>query len=69
MAAMCAIRYDVNFKAFYERLKVNGKQTTQAQIAVIRKLIITAHSLYRNNRKYDVNYNLQRGKYDKILEE
>ena len=60
MAAMCAIRYDVNFKAFYERLKANGKQTTQAQIAVMRKLIITAHSLYRNNRKYDVNYNLQR---------
>ena len=69
MAAMCAIRYDENFKAFYERLKANGKQTTQAQIAVMRKLIITAHSLYRNNRKYDVNYNLQRGKYDKTLEE
>jgi transposase len=60
MAAMCAIRYDANFKAFYERLKANGKQTTQAQIAVMRKLIITAHSLYRNNRKYDVNYNLKK---------
>ena len=57
MAAMCAIRYDVNFKAFYERLKANGKQTTQAQIAVMRKLIITAHSLYKNNRKYDVDFN------------
>ena len=60
MAAMCAIRYDENFKTFYERLKANGKHTTQAQIAVMRKLIITAHSLYKNNRKYDVNYNLQR---------
>jgi transposase len=60
MAAMCAIRYDANFKAFYERLKANGKQTTQAQIAVMRKLIITAHSLYRNNRKYNVNYNLKK---------
>ena len=59
MAAMCAIRYDQNFKAFYDRLKANGKQTTQAQIAVMRKLIITAHSLYKNNRKYDVNYNSQ----------
>jgi len=57
MAAMSAIRYDANFKAFYERLKANGKQTTQAQIAVMRKLIITAHSLYKNNRKYDVNFN------------
>ena len=62
MAAMCAIRYDRNFKAFYERLKANGKQTTQAQIAVMRKLIITAHSLYKNNRKYDVDYNSQGGK-------
>jgi len=60
MAAMSAIRYDTNFRAFYERLKANGKQTTQAQIAVMRKLIITAHSLYKNNRKYDVNYNAEK---------
>ena len=60
MAAMSAIRHDANFKAFFERLIANGKQTTQAQIAVMRKLIITAHSLYKNNRKYDVNYNTQK---------
>ena len=57
MAAMTAIRYDDNFRFFYERLKANGKQTTQAQIAVMRKMIITAHSLYKNNRKYDVDHN------------
>lgn len=57
MAAMSAIRYDKNFKAFFKRLKENGKHTTQAQIAVMRKLIITAHSLYKNNRKYDVDFN------------
>lgn len=57
MAAMSAIRYDKNFKAFFKRLKKNGKHTTQAQIAVMRKLIITAHSLYKNNRKYDVDFN------------
>ena len=60
MAAMSAIRYDANFKAFYERLKANGKHTTQAQIAVMRKLIITAHSLYKNNWKYDVDFNTQK---------
>ena len=60
MAAMSAIRHDPNFKAFYERLKANGKQTTLAQIAVMRKLIITAHSLYKNDRKYDVDYNDQK---------
>ena len=62
MAAMSAIRHDANFKAFFERLRANGKQTTQAQIAVMRKLIITAHSLYKNNRKYDVDYNIQKVK-------
>lgn len=59
MAAMSAIHYDRNFRAFYERLKAAGKQTTLVQIAVMRKMIITAHSLYKNNRKYDVNYNRQ----------
>jgi transposase len=62
MAAMSAIRYDANFKACYERLKDNGKQSTQAQIAVMRKLIITAYSLYKNNKKYDVNFNSQKVK-------
>jgi len=33
------------------------KQTTQVQIAVMRKLIITAHSLYKNNRRYDAEFN------------
>ena len=56
MATMSAIRYDENCKAFHDRLKENGKHTTQAQIAVMRKIIITAHSLYKNNRKYDVNF-------------
>jgi len=56
MATMSAIRYDEKCKAFYERLKANGKHTTQAQIAVMRKLIITAHSLYKNNTKYDKNH-------------
>ncbi|MGB5965875.1 MAG: IS110 family transposase [Sulfurimonadaceae bacterium] len=56
MATMSAIRYDDNFKAFYERLKENGKHTTQAQIAVMRKIVITAHSLYKNDTRYDVNF-------------
>ena len=52
MGVMTAVRYDENFKAFYERLKANGKHTTQAQIAVMRKIIIVAHSLYKNDAKY-----------------
>lgn len=61
MGVFSAVRFDDNFKAFYERLIANGKQTTQAQIAVMRKMIITAHSLYKNNRKYDVNFSKDGG--------
>jgi len=56
MGVFSAIRFDENFKTFYDRLIANGKHTTQAQIAVMRKIIITAHSLYKNDRKYDVNF-------------
>ena len=52
MGVMTAIRYDENFKAFYARLKAKGKHTTQAQIAVMRKMIIVAHSLYKNDKEY-----------------
>lgn len=53
LGAMSAIRYDDNFKAFFDRLKSKGKHTTLAQTAVMRKMIIIAHSLYKNNKKYD----------------
>jgi len=56
MGVMTAIRYDDKFKVFYERLKANGKHTTQAQIAVMRKMILVAYSLYKNDRAYISNY-------------
>ena len=59
MSVFTAVRYDKNFKSFYEQLKSKGKHTTSAQIAVMRKIILTAHSLYKNNRKYDENFNVQ----------
>ena len=59
MSVFTAIQYDKHFKAFYDRLKTNGKHTTSAQIAVMRKIILTAHSLYKNNRKYDEDFNSQ----------
>jgi len=33
MAVLSAVRYDKNFKDFYERLKAKGKHTTSAQMA------------------------------------
>ncbi|MGE4399437.1 MAG: transposase [Campylobacterales bacterium] len=58
MSAMVAIRHNQHMKQFFERLKANGKHTTSAQTAVMRKLVVIAHSLYKNNEKYDA------GKYD-----
>ena len=60
MGVFSAIRFDENFKTFDDRLIANGKHTTQAQIAVMRKVIITAHSLYKNDRTYDVNFTKQK---------
>jgi len=59
MATLSAIKHDKNFKAFYDRLKLKGKHSTSAQIAVMRKIILTAHSLYKNNKKYDEDFNSQ----------
>ena len=59
MSVFTAVQHDEHFKSFYERLKLKGKHTTSAQIAVMRKIILTAHSLYKNNKKYDENFNTQ----------
>ncbi len=57
MSVFTAVQHDKNFKSFYERLKSKGKHTTSVQIAVMRKIILTAHSLYKTNKKYDENFN------------
>ncbi|MFT7003323.1 MAG: transposase [Sulfurimonas sp.] len=52
MATMVSINYNSEMKEFYTRLKENGKHSTVAQIAVMRKLIVIAHSIYKNNTTY-----------------
>jgi len=52
MGVMVAVRHNDEMRNFYERLKANGKHTSTAQIAVMRKMIIIAHSLYKNNQQY-----------------
>lgn len=56
MAVLSVIRFNKTFGVFYDRLIANGKQTTQAQIAVMRKLIIVSHSLYKNDRRFDEDF-------------
>ena len=53
MPTMVAIRHNKQMKAFYERLKAHGKHTTAAQIAVMRKLVVIAHSLYKSEEHYN----------------
>lgn len=53
MGAMVAIQHNEELKNFYDRLKENNKHTTQAQVAVIRKIIVIAHALYKTNTTYD----------------
>ena len=53
MATMSATRHNAQMKTFYERLKKDGKHTTVAQIAVMRKLVVVAHSLYKSEEMYD----------------
>jgi transposase len=53
MSVLVAVRFNNEMKIFYERLKNNGKHTTTAQIAVMRKLIVIAFSLYQHNEKYN----------------
>ena len=53
MPAMATVLHNKQIRAFYERLKANGKHTTAVQIAVMRKMIIIAHSLYKSGEHYD----------------
>ncbi|RXJ66475.1 IS110 family transposase [Halarcobacter ebronensis] len=55
MPAMTSIRHNERLKSFYDRLKENGKHTTVIQVAIMRKLLIIAHSIYKNNEIYDSN--------------
>ncbi len=70
MAAMVAIRYNDEMKAFFAHLKDSGKHTTVAQVAVMRKLLVIAHALYKHNKKYDAQrYKLHSGVVAKEPEE
>ncbi|MCK5855823.1 MAG: IS110 family transposase, partial [Sulfurovaceae bacterium] len=50
LSTVCNNQY---MKVFYDRLKVNGKHTTAVQIAVMRKVILITHSLYKNKQVFN----------------
>jgi len=53
MPVLSAIRSNPYMQVFYDRLKENNKHSTVAQIAVMRKMMLIAHSLYKNNIAFD----------------
>ncbi len=52
MAALTASRYNPDLKAFYDRLRANGKAAKLALTAVMRKLVVLANTLIVNNRTW-----------------
>ena len=53
MPVLSTVIHNPYMKAFYDRLKANGKHSTLAQIAVMRKTMLIAHSLFKNNCEFD----------------
>jgi len=53
MPTMTAILHNQEMKLIYDRLVDRGKPKPLAQIAVMRKIILLAHSLYKNDERYD----------------
>jgi len=55
MAAVSASRSNPHLKAFYDRLIAKGKEAKLALTAVMRKLVVLANTLVRENRKWQPN--------------
>lgn len=60
MAVLVAIKHNPLIQAFYERLKANGKHTTVAQIAVMRKMVTIAFALFKNKEHYSLEKHRQK---------
>jgi len=53
MPVMTAVVRNEEMKYHYEKLLERGKCKSLAQIAIMRKIVLLAHSLYKNDEKYD----------------
>ena len=52
LASLSATRFNVDLRAFYQRLRADGKPAKVALIAVARKLVILANRLISENRMW-----------------
>lgn len=58
MAALVAARYNAPLKRFYEHLKAKGKPKKLALVAVMRKLLLVAHSVLRRREPWQLEYKM-----------
>jgi transposase len=56
MAALSARNHNAPIKAFYERLVSNGKSKKTALVACMRKLLIMANSMIKNNEDWNPDH-------------
>ena len=52
LAALSATRFNADMKAFYNRLRNNGKPPKLALVAVARKLVVLANTLIGQDRTW-----------------
>jgi len=55
-AITASMHKNSDLKIFFDRLKENGKHTTVAHIAVMRKLVVIAHSLFKTKQSYNSEF-------------
>lgn len=53
MAALSASSHNPTFKAFYDRLRADGKPHKLALVAVIRKLIVTLNAMIKTQKNFE----------------
>jgi transposase len=56
MATLSAVQHNPPLKAFYNRLVTKGKTKKVALVACMRKLLIVANSMLRNNTEWNPNH-------------
>jgi len=56
MGALCAVKYDDELKAYYERKVAEGKNKMSVLNAVKNKLLLRVAAVLRENRKFEENY-------------
>jgi len=56
MPVLSCVRCNPPLKAFYQRLRQNGKPAKVALIAVMRKLILTLNAILKTKSDWKQNY-------------